>query len=587
MTPTIVMFAVLAAVVAGLTLTKVSPDMVLLGGLGALLVFGVVTPMQALEGFSNEGLASIGALFIVAEGLRRTGAANVVGMKMLGRPRTASGAQLRVMMPVAVMSSLLNNTPVVAMMMPLVTDWARRNRVAVSQLLMPLSFASILGGLVTLVGTSTTLVVNGLLLEEPGLRGMSMFEIGWVGVPISVIGLSYLALVSPALLSDRKPALTHLEDPREYTVEMMVGPTSPVVGATIEGAGLRQLPSMYLMEIIRGDTVMSAPGPDTHIEAGDRLVFVGVVESVVDLQKIPGLVPAHDQIFKIDEPRSHRCLVEAVVSSSSRFLEMSIREAKFRTHYNAVVIAVARDGARVRKKVGDIVLQAGDTLLLETHPSFADIQRNSRDFYLVSEVEDSTPVQHERAWIAQAILVAMVVLVATETLSMIRAACLAGGAMFLTGCLRAGQAKRAIDWGVILGVGAGLGIGKAMAVSGAAEMVADGLLVMSHRPEVGLALIYGLTCVLANLITTKAAAVLMFPVALATAHQLDVNFMPFAIVLTIAAASAFATPIGYQTNLMVYGPGGYRGADFLRVGGPLTILVGVFTILWVPLIWPF
>lgn len=582
-----VTFATLAGVIAGMVWTKVGPDMVLLGGLAVLVICGVATPGDALSGFANEGVATIAALFVVAEGVRRTGGLNFIGNSLLGEPRHLASAQLRMMAPVAALSAVLNNTPVVATMMPIVTDWARRQRISLSHLLLPLSYASMLGGLLTLVGTSTTLVVNGLLLETAGQRGLSMFEMAWVGLPITVVGLAYIPLASRWLLPPRKPAISQFADAREYVLEMLVEVDSPVVGQSIADAGLRSLPGMYLMEIQRGHEVLAAVGPGTVVHARDRLVFVGIVASVVDLQKIPGLTPAADQLYKIDKPRSHRCLIEAVVSGSSRLVGVSIRAAKFRTQYNAVVIAVARDGERVRKKIGDIELRAGDTLLLESHPSFADAQRNSRDFLLVSRVQDSTPVQHQHAWAARLILAAMVLLVTVEALSMLRAACLAGCCMVLTRCLRISQAKRAIDWGVLLGIGSGLGLGVALQRCGGADILASGLLkLIGSSPMLALVLVYALTGVLANIITTKAAAVLVFPVALAVANHLGVNFMPFAVCLTVAAASAYATPVGYQTNLMVYGPGGYRGVDFLRVGGPLSLLVGLITILIVPLVWP-
>lgn len=581
-----VTFVVLAAVIAGLTLTRVSPDMVLLAGLATLLVAGVLTPAEAFGGFSNEGLATIAALFIVAEGLRRTGGVNFVGLKLLGRPSSLTAAQLRLMTPVAALSAFLNNTPVVAMMMPVVSDWARRQNLSVSKLLLPLSYASILGGLVTLVGTSTTLVVNGLMLATPGQQGFSMFDIAWVGIPAALVGIAYVPFASKWLLPDRRPAHTQLDDPREYVVEMVVQPQSPIVGSSVENAGLRSLPGMYLMEIQRGEDIVSAE-PTTRLQASDRLMFVGVVESVVDLQKVPGLMPAPDQLFKVNNPRSHRCLIEAVVGRG-RLAGLTVREAKFRTNYNAVIIAVSRDGERIKKKVGDIRLQSGDTLLIEGHPSFVESQRNAREFLLVSPVEDSTPVTHERAWIARALMLVMVVLAATEVTSMLKAACIAGGGMVAFRCLRPVHAKRAIDLSVLLGIGAGLGIGVAMDRSGAAAYVATGFVkAAGTNPTVALAVIYLVTTVLANLITTQAAAVLVFPVALATAEGLGVNFMPFAIALTVAAASAFATPVGYQTNLMVYGPGGYRSSDFLRIGGPLSLLVWVTTVIVTPLAFPF
>ncbi|MBV1860353.1 MAG: SLC13 family permease [Nannocystaceae bacterium] len=582
-----VTFVVLAAVIAGLTLTRVSPDMVLLGGLASLLVAGVLTPAEAFGGFSNEGLATIAALFIVAEGLRRTGGVNFVGLRLLGRPSSLRAAQLRLMAPVAALSAFLNNTPVVAMMMPVVSDWARRRNLSVSKLLLPLSYASILGGLVTLVGTSTTLVVNGLMLATPGQEGFSMFDMAWVGIPAAVVGLIYIPIASKWLLPDRRPAHKQLSDPREYVVEMVVQEQSPIVGTSVEDAGLRSLPGMYLMEIQRGRELVIAAEPTTRLQALDRLMFVGIVESVVDLQKVPGLVPAPDQLFKVNNPRSHRCLIEAVVGGG-RLAGQTVREAKFRTHYNAVIIAVSRDGDRVKKKVGDIRLQSGDTLLIEGHPSFVDTHRNAREFLLVSSVDDSTPVTHERAWIARALMLLMVVLAATEATSMLKAACIAGGGMVAFRCLRPSHAKRAIDLSVLLGIGAGLGIGVAMDRSGAAAFAATALLESAGtNPTVALATIYVITTILANLITTQAAAVLVFPVALATAEGLGVNFMPFAVSLTVAAAAAFATPVGYQTNLMVYGPGGYRSSDFLRIGAPLSLLVWITTVIAAPLAFPF
>ncbi len=579
-------FAVVGVSITALMLTSAAPEMVLMAGLGLLIVCGVLPAATALGGFANEGLATIAVLFVVAEGIRRTGAMRLLGTKMLGEPKSLPGAQLRLAAPVAILSSFLNNTPVVAIMMPVVDDWARRLGVSVSKLLIPLSYAAILGGLLTMVGTSTTLVINGMLLDTPGQRGFSMFELAWVGVPVVLVGLAYIPVAGHWLLPDRKPARCQLADCRQYVVEMLVERHSPVAGRTIHEAGLRRLPGVYLVEIQRGDELIVAVGPHELIEAGDRLVFVGVVESVVDLQKVPGLVPAADQLFDIGDRRSERVLVEAVVSGSSQIVGRTIREAQFRTLYNAVVIAVARDGARLRGKVGDVRARAGDTLLLETHPSFAETHRNSREFFLVSAVEDSTPVRHDRAWIARLVLVGMVALVGFEVTSMLAAACLAAIIMVATDCVRVGEAKHSIDWSVLLAVGGGLGIGAAMEHTGGAELIATGIVGLSGTdPLLALVTIYGVTNVLAMLITTKAAAVLVFPVALATAAGLGVDFMPFAVVLTVAAASAYATPIGYQTNLMVYGPGGYRGADFLRMGAPLCLLVAITTLCVTPLVW--
>jgi di/tricarboxylate transporter len=398
------------------------------------------------------------------------------------------------------------------------------------------------------------------------------------------------------LLPNRKPPITPVDDPREYTVEMLVEPGSPLVGKTIEEAGLRHLPGMYLMEIDREGHLLPAVAPSERLMANDRLVFVGIVESVVDLQRIPGLKPATNQIFKLDSPRSERKLIEAVVSNACPVLRMSIRDAQFRSRYNAAVIAVARGGQRIRKKVGDIVLEPGDTLLMEAHPSFIQLQRNSRDFYLVSEVEDSTPPRHEKAWISRLILLGMVAVVAFQWLEIVQAALVAALFMVLSGCINGAEAKRSIDWSVLLAMGAGMGIGKAVEKSGAAEVLGEGLKDLidilpfqdgDAQALVMLAIVYTVTMILTNIITAKAAAMLLFPIAMASARSLNVDIMPFAIAVIIASAASFATPHGYQTNLMVSGPGGYQPRDYLRIGVPLSILIGVITLAIAPFVWEF
>ncbi|QDU48187.1 SLC13 family permease [Gimesia panareensis] len=584
----VVTFLVLAGVICSLTFLRAGADTILMGGLTILIVTGIVPVGKAVEGFSNEGLLAVAFLFVVSEGIRQTGGFSFAGQQMLGRPKSLTDAQARVMVPSAVLSAFLNNTPVVAMMMPVISDWAKKMRISISHLMLPLSYAAILGGLCTLVGTSTTLVVDGLLQRQTGRPGLSMFEVAWVGVPVMVIGLIYLLVCSRWLLPERKPAITPMDDPREYTVEMVVEPGCPLIGKTIEQAGLRHLPGMYLMEIDRADDVIAAVSSNERLAANDQLVFVGVVESVIDLQKIPGLKPATDQLFKLSGPRSERCLIEAVVSDSFRFLNMSIRTAKFRSNYNAAVIAVARNGQRINKKIGDIELQRGDTLLIEAHPSFIDQQRNSREFFLVSQVEDSTPPRHERAWIARLILLAMIGMVALFNIPMLVAAMVAAGLMTATRCCSATEAKRSIDWGVLITIAAGLGIGQAIYSSGAAKLIANAFTGMANdSPLIVLAILSFITLILTNLITAKATATLIFPITVATASALGVDLMPFVITIIISAAACFATPIGYQTNLMVFGPGGYKYGDYLRIGGPLTLIVWLLTVIIVPLVWPF
>ena len=579
---------VVGLVVGLLAVTRISADVVLVAGVTLLLVTGVLSPEQALAGLSNEGMVTVAVLYVVAAGLSETGAIGWIVNGVLGRPRSLWHAQARLIGPVAAMSAFLNNTPVVAMFLPAVTDWARQNRLPLSKLLIPLSYAAILGGTCTLIGTSTNLVVNGLLGSQAGLSGLAIFDISWVGLPAALVGMAYLMTVGRWLLPDRRPVMSELADPREYTVEMMVMPGSPLAGKTIEEAGLRHLPGMYLIEVERDGEVQPAIGPHHRLRSNDRLVFAGIVDSVLDLQRFRGLAPATDQVFKLSLPRPDRCLIEAVVSDSCPLLGKSIREGRFRNVYNAAVIAVARNGERIQKKIGDIVLRAGDTLLLEADPSFADRQRNSRDFFLVSRLPASRPLRHDRALTAMAILAAMVVAVTLQWVSMLEGAMLAAGLMLITGCVSGGRARSAVDWRVLITIAASFGIGAALEVTGAAHFVAERLIGLAQgSPWTTLAIVYLVTMLFTELITNNAAAVLVFPIALSTSQGLGVSFMPFAIAIMMAASASFSTPIGYQCNLMVYGPGGYRFTDYLRVGIPLNLLMAVVTVLIAPLVWPF
>jgi di/tricarboxylate transporter len=586
--------AVVMLLTAGLMRNWAGADVLLLGGLTLLILAGELVPGaklpsadQAVAGMGNAGLITVGVLYVVVAGLVQTGAMTLITQPLLGRPKTVVGAQARLMTPVIALSAFLNNTPVVAMFMPVVDDICKKTQISPSKLFLPLAYAATFGGVCTLIGTSTNLVVHGLLLDA-NLPGLSMFEIGWVGFPCAVAGVVYLLIAGRWLLPDRRPAISLSDDPRQYTVEMIVQRGGPLVNRSVEEAGLRRLPGLYLMEIDREGQIIPAVGPDERLQAEDRLVFVGVVESVVDLQKVRGLAPATDQMFKLDSPGAERRLVEAVVSDRCPLVGKSIREGQFRSVYNAAVIAVARSGHRISAKVGDIVLQPGDTLLLEADGRFARQQRNSRDFFLVSGVENSARPRHHLAWIALAILAAMVIAVATGWIDMLPAAMLAAGLMLLARCCTPAEARGSVDWSVLVVIAASLGIGRAIETSGLAATMAERLIAAAAgHPWLVLAVVYAITTLFTEVITNNAAAVLVFPLALASASSMDVNYMPFVIAVMVAASAGFATPIGYQTNLMVYGPGGYRFSDYLRVGVPLNFVFGAVTIGLAPLIWPF
>ncbi|MBM4310545.1 MAG: SLC13 family permease [Deltaproteobacteria bacterium] len=582
-----VTIALVVSILGVLVCTRLPSDYVFLGGLGILLLSGILDPSEAFAGFGSQGVVTVAVLYIVVAGLKDTGGLSWISRHVLGHPKSYRAAQLRLMLPVCGLSAFLNNTPVVALFIPAVTDWCRRIRVQPSRLLIPLSYASIFGGVCTLVGTSTNLVVNGMVQTRYGSTGLHMFEITKIGLPVAVVGVVFVLALS-RLLPSRRAFDEIVSDPREYTLELRVTPGGSIENKTIEAAGLRQLPGAFLADVIRDDRIITAVAPDEVLRADDRLVFVGNVDSLKTLYGYQDLYPASDQIFKLDTPRHERCLVEAVVSNTCPLVGKSIREGRFRERYNAVVVAVARNGERVQGRLGDIVLRPGDTLLVEAHAGFIPRQKDSRDFYLVSEVGDSSPLRFEKAPVAFAILSVMVTVAAFGWLSMLKAALLAAALMLITGCCSHASARRSIEWDVLLTIAAALGLGLALEKTGAANALAGSLLgVAGSNPWIVLAMVYLATSICTEVITNNAAAVLVFPIAMYTAEQLGVSSMPFIMCIMVAASASFATPIGYQTNLMVYGPGGYRFGDYLRIGIPLNLTIGCVSVALAPLIWPF
>jgi di/tricarboxylate transporter len=586
------------AIVAGIFIVLVREslptDIVMVGALTILVAVGEIWHSQSLPsigqavaGMGNTGLITVGVLFVVVTGLVQTGAMELVAGPIIGQPKTARAALLRLLTPVAGLSAFLNNTPVVAMFMPVVEDICKRSRISPSKLYLPMAYAATFGGVCTLVGTSTNLIVQGLLTEH-GHAGMKMFDLAWIGIPCALAGVVYFLVFGQWLLPDRRPAITTHDDPREYTVEMMVLADGPLVGKSIEEAGLRHLPGLFLARIERAGEEIAPVSPRERLFGGDRLVFAGVLDSVVDLTKMRGLARAPEPSQELDMPVAKRRLIEAVVSSRCPLVGTSIREGEFRSFYNAAVVAVARGGQRLQGKIGDIVLEPGDTLLLETDEDFLLRQRNSSHFFLVSGVDNSQPVLRDRAWVALALLVAMVGVATLGWLNLLTAAFITAGLMIAVGCCSINQARQSIDWSLLVVIAAALGVGQSIDMSGLADVVAAKIIGFAGgHPWWVLVAVYFVTMVFTELVTNNAAAVLVYPIAMASARSLNADAMPFIIAIAIGASAGFATPFGYQTNLMVYGPGGYRFTDYLRVGIPLDLVFMAVTVTITPLVFPF
>ena len=564
-----------------------APDIVMMAALFALAAAGILTPIETFSGFANPAVATIGALFMVSAALRETGALDMTLGRFLGRARQMTGGLVRICLPVGAVSAFLNNAPIVAMMTPSVIDWARRRSLAPSRFLIPLSYASILGSCTTMIGTSVNLTVAGLIIEA-NMSPMTFFELLPVGLPICAVGFLYLILLAPRRLPDRLDPTEALgEHRREYTAAMRVEPDYPHIGQSVERAGLRELAGLFLVEIDRQGRVITPVGPDESIRAGDRLVFAGVVSTIVDLQRVRGLVPDSDDAAAPQTGPSQR-LIEAVVSSSSPLVGQSIRDSNFRTVYDAAVIGVHRNGERVPGKIGEIVLRPGDTLLMQSAIGFMRAHRNSPDFYLVSELEGAHKPRFERAWLSLGTLVAMVTAVSLGVLPISIAVFLAAGFLVLTRCIRGPQARRSVDWSILVVIGAGLGVASAMENTGAARYLADLLLgaVGDMGPIAVLAGIYILAALITQPMSNAAAIVLVVPIALDTALSLGANHLTFTLAVVIGAATSFLTPVGHKANVLVFGPGGYKFFDYARVGAPLTLFIFIATMIALPRLFP-
>lgn len=570
-----------------LTFTRIGPHLVMMAVLTILSSFGVLSGGEALAGFANSGLITVAAMFVVAAGINSSGGVDLLVNRVLGKPESVRAALGRIFAPVILLSGFLNNTPVVATMIPAIHAWSRKIRISPSKLMIPLSYTAILGGTLTLIGTSTNLVVNGQYQALTGEAGFSLFSITAVGVPVAVAGMVFIWLFLPKWLPDRsdKQAFGNM---REFTLEVKVDPNGPLVGKSVAQAGLRHLERVYLVEVERRGTIITAVPSEEILHGGDRLVFAGDTQAISDLLRINGIIPSPENGHSdtLNKDRAERRLVEAVVSPHCTALGKNIRDAKFRDRYGAVVLAVARNGERIKGNLGTIRLEAGDTLLLEARPAFVTRQRYNKDFLLINDLNAETP-RHERAYLSWAILICVVTAVGLEFVSMLNAALIGAGLMIITGCCSVSQAEKSLDLMVIITIAASFALGAALQKTGVAEFLASNIIDLSGGiPWLLLILTYVAVSLLTETITNNAAAVLMLPIVLEMSEKAGLNNEPFVFAIMMAASASFATPLGYQTNLMVYGPGGYRFSDFLRVGLPMNLFVGAVTLSVLIIGWP-
>lgn len=574
-------------VLAVLTLTRVRPHIAMVTALTVLLATGILDAQQALAGFSNSGLITVAAMFIVAAGLHSSGGVDILVKSLLGKPKTIRQSYLKMFTPVVFLSAFLNNTPVVATMVPGLLAWCKRINMSPSKIMIPLSYTAILGGTITMIGTSTNLVVNGQYQALTGEAGFSLFSITVVGLPVAILGLLFMWLFFPKWLPDisKSPAFKNV---REFTLEVMVEPGGVLVGQSVQQAELREQKSVFLVEIERNGTLLSAVSSEERLQGGDRLVFAGDTQGITDLLRIRGIVPsisgAENTVLAADRPE--RSLVEAVVSPHCSAIGETIREAAFLERYGAIIMAVARNGERVPGNLSNIILQAGDTLLLEARPAFVSRQRYNKDFLLINDLEQEAP-DHTKAKLAWLILISLVLAAGVGITSMLTASLIGAVLMIMTGCCSVSQAERSLDFTVILTIAASFALGAALQQTGVANYLASNIVSLSqNQPWLMLIMAYLAISLLTEVITNNAAAVLMLPIILEMTAKAGLNNEPFVFAVMMAASASFATPLGYQTNLMVYGPGGYHFRDFLKVGIPMNLFIAAVTLITIMIIWP-
>lgn len=578
--------AALGGVVAVLIADRYPPALVLGAALAGLVFADVVEPSAALAGFSSTAVATIAALYVVA------GAATATGLfsGLVDRALRRDGSVAALCGGTAALSSFIPNTPVIAMAAPQVVRWADRNAVSVSRFLMPMSFASILGGVVTIIGTSTNLVVSDVLVAN-GEEPLGIFEISPLGLPVAVAGVIVLSTVGRRLLPERSPITTSIERrARQFQIAFVVDADGPLVGRSVEDAGLRELNGAYLSFIERRRSPQVAPRsiavrPDTVLESGDLCCFVGDASRIVDLHDVDGLRSIADEQIGLTAGADSG-VFEAVVAPLSSLVGESLRSVGFRGRFGGAVMAIHREGEELGGQLGRIPLRAGDVLLVLADGGFESRWRDHRDFSLVAGLDQQAPVRRSKAFVVGAIIVAFITIAATGVVSLFEAALAAAIATVAVGAIGVTEARRSIDVNVVLTMAVAIGLGAAISASGLAGEAAS---VIERVDGLGVHVLAAVTIVstilLSELLTNTAAAALMVPVGLGVSVDLGLDPRLLAVTVLFGASCSFLSPVGYQTNLMVAGLGGYRFRDFSRVGFPLTLTVVVLVSALAPLIY--
>ncbi len=559
------------------------PAITFLSGTILLLIFQIITPEQFLSGFSNKQILTIVLLILISAGLRKNFNISLLFDRLFSKATSPRSFLFIMMSFVAGCSAFINNTPMVAMMTPYVYDWGKRNGVYPSKLLIPLSFATILGGMITIVGTSTNLVLNGFL-EQSNERLLDYSDFLYLGLLVTVFGVLFILAIGSRLLPENKDRIEMLKKkPREYLVETRIGKNSPLLNKTVSDGGLRNLNGVYLVELVRGEDIISPVGPNEKLKVNDRLIFAGDTEKIVDLL-------SEDKGFYVPKADSHLIqnnldITEVVIPANSSLAGQLVKDTDFRSKYNAAIIAIHRNGEKLSGKIGNMRLTVGDLLLLSIGKEFHKQNESLKGLYEISKVRESRPDSRLKRNIFKVILIGIITLILGGMLELFLGLLIIFTSLVILGLFQVEDIRKDLDFNLITILVCALVLGDALIDTGTADLFSQALFsVLKPTGNLGLLIgLFFLTILLTSFITNAAAVSIVFPIAYTLCQDLAIDGKPFYVAIAFGASAAFLTPMGYQTNLMVYGPGGYNFRDYFRIGLPLTILYSAVCIVFIVL----